>query len=64
MDPLWREASTIGGVGFGLVFAVLIILALIIWITGKLLHRYDWAREEVIKLEQAKASDDTAAGKD
>jgi Na+-transporting methylmalonyl-CoA/oxaloacetate decarboxylase gamma subunit len=30
----WGFAGQVGGVGFGLVFAVLIILAVVIWLVG------------------------------
>jgi Na+-transporting methylmalonyl-CoA/oxaloacetate decarboxylase gamma subunit len=35
----WGFAGQIGGIGFGFVFAVLIILALAIWLTGLVLSR-------------------------
>ena len=35
----WGQAVEIGGTGFGLVFAVLLILALFMWLTGFLLNR-------------------------
>ena len=35
----WGLAGQIGGVGFGLVFAVLIILALAIWLVGLVLSK-------------------------
>lgn len=35
----WAQAWQIGGVGFGLVFVVLAILALAIWLTGLLLKK-------------------------
>ena len=38
-DWTWAEAFEIGGVGFGLVFGVLIILALAIWLVGLVLRR-------------------------
>lgn len=38
-DWTWAEAFKIGGVGFGLVFAVLIILAVAIWLVGLVLRR-------------------------
>ena len=30
----WGLAGQIGGVGFGMVFALLIVLAVVIWLTG------------------------------
>ena len=35
----WAQAWQIGGVGFGLVFIVLVILALAMWLTGLLLKK-------------------------
>ena len=35
----WAQAWQIGGIGFGLVFAVLVILALVMWLTGFLLRK-------------------------
>jgi len=35
----WGFAGQIGGVGFGLVFVVLIILAIAIWLVGLVLKR-------------------------
>mgnify|MGYP001193894278 CR=1 FL=1 len=35
----WGFAGQIGGMGFGLVFGVLIILALAIWLTGLIINR-------------------------
>ena len=35
----WGQAFQIGGVGFGLVFAVLVVLASAIWLVGLLLNK-------------------------
>ena len=35
----WGEAIEVGGVGFGMVFALLIVLALVILLVGKILNR-------------------------
>ena len=35
----WGFAGQIGGAGFGMVFALLIILAIVIWLTGLLANR-------------------------
>ncbi len=35
----WAQAVQIGGVGFGLVFAVLVILAFVMWLSGRLLSK-------------------------
>ncbi len=43
----WGQALQIGGVGFGLVFVVLIILALAIWLTGLVLGKIGTSKAEV-----------------
>ena len=35
----WSFAGQVGGVGFGMVFALLIILAIVIWLTGLLVNK-------------------------
>ena len=35
----WRLAGQIGGIGFGLVFVVLTVLALAIWLVGLVLSK-------------------------
>ena len=40
METDWAQAWEIGGLGFGLVFAVLMVLALAMWITGKVITRF------------------------
>ena len=45
----WGFAGQLGGVGFGLVFTVLVILALAIWLTGLVLSK--------IGISKAEASD-------
>ena len=42
----WGLAGQIGGIGFGLVFAVLIILALAIWLTGLVLSKIGTGKAE------------------
>jgi Na+-transporting methylmalonyl-CoA/oxaloacetate decarboxylase gamma subunit len=56
MDTSWAEALRIGGTGFGLVFIVLIILAIAISIAGKVIGRYDTAKTAVIEIERRKQS--------
>ena len=34
MEVPWGQAGQVGGVGFGMVFVLLIILAIVIWLTG------------------------------
>ena len=36
----WGQAFQIGGIGFGLVFAVLVILALTMWLVGLLINKF------------------------
>lgn len=42
----WGFAGQVGGAGFGVVFVLLIILAIVIWLTGKLFKRGGSAEEE------------------
>jgi Na+-transporting methylmalonyl-CoA/oxaloacetate decarboxylase gamma subunit len=35
----WGFAGQVGGTGFGMVFALLIILAIVIWLTGLLVKK-------------------------
>ena len=39
MEIDWAQAWQVGGIGFGLVFAVLIILALVMWLTGLIISK-------------------------
>lgn len=45
MEIDWAQAAKIGGVGFGLVFVVLLVLSVAIWLTGTLVSRFT-AKEE------------------
>ncbi len=42
----WGFAGQIGGVGFGIVFAVLIILAVAIWLTGLVISKIGTSKDE------------------
>jgi len=42
----WGFAGQVGGIGFGLVFAVLAILALAIWLTGLVLSKISAGKAE------------------
>jgi len=42
----WGFAGQVGGVGFGLVFVVLIILALAIWIVGLVICKTSTAKNQ------------------
>jgi len=46
MEVPWGEAAQIGGVGFGTVFALLIILAIIIWLTGLVFGKTSTGKSE------------------
>ncbi|MFC1913114.1 hypothetical protein ACFLX7_02850 [Chloroflexota bacterium] len=35
----WSLAGQIGGVGFGMVFALLIVLGVVVWLTGQAVNR-------------------------
>ena len=53
MEINWAEALKVGGIGFGMVFAVLALLAVAIWLIGLLMMKLD-ARDK-------KAAEDKAA---
>ena len=42
----WSLAGQIGGVGFGMVFALLIVLAVVVWLTGLAVTRAGTAKDE------------------
>ena len=46
MEVPWGQAIQVGGVGFGMVFALLIILAVIIWLTGLVLSKMSVGKGE------------------
>ncbi len=39
MEVPWAQAGQVGAVGFGMVFALLVILAGVIWLTGLVVNR-------------------------
>ena len=41
MEINWGEAWQIGGIGFGMVFVVLAILAVAIWLIGLVIRKID-----------------------
>ena len=43
----WGQAWQIGGVGFGVVFAILIILAIVIWLVGLVLGKIGVSTDEI-----------------
>jgi len=46
MEVPWGEALQVGGIGFGTVFALLIILAVVIWLTGLVLGKISAGKSE------------------
>ena len=42
----WGEAVKVGLVGFGWVFMVLVVLAVAIWLSGKIIQRLEKTNEE------------------
>ena len=42
----WGFAGLVGGIGFGAVFILLVILAIVIWLTGLILNRSSSAKTE------------------
>jgi len=42
----WAFAGKIGGIGFGMVFAVLVILAIVVWLVGLIFRRIDTGEEK------------------
>ena len=46
MEVPWGQALQIGGVGFGMVFALLVILAVVIWLVGLVLGKISMGKSE------------------
>ena len=46
MEVPWGQAVQVGGVGFGTVFALLIILAIVIWLTGLVVNKISVGKGE------------------
>jgi Na+-transporting methylmalonyl-CoA/oxaloacetate decarboxylase gamma subunit len=42
----WAFAGKIGGVGFGMVFAVLVILAVVLWLTGLVFKKIEAGKKD------------------
>ena len=49
MEVDWGQAFQIGGIGFGLVFGVLTLLALVMWLLGVVIRRIDASEDETAK---------------
>jgi len=50
----WVFAGQVGGVGFGAVFIILIILGIVIWLVGRILNKMDTS---VQKADEKKKGD-------
>ena len=46
MEVPWGQAIQIGGVGFATVFALLVVLAIVIWLTGLVLSKINAGKSE------------------
>ena len=57
MTMIWGEAGRVAGIGFGTVFLVLIILAMVTWLIGLIFQRIKRGQEK------AKAAAETEAPK-
>jgi Na+-transporting methylmalonyl-CoA/oxaloacetate decarboxylase gamma subunit len=57
MTTIWGEAGLVAGIGFGTVFLVLVILAVITWLVGLIFQRIKRGQEK------AKAAAETEAPK-
>ncbi len=42
----WGFAGQVGGIGFGMVFALLIVLALVVWLTGVVVNRIGGGKDK------------------
>ena len=42
----WSLAGQIGGVGFGYVFGLLLLLAIVIWLTGLIISKISTSKDE------------------
>ena len=42
----WSLAGQIGGVGFGYVFGLLLLLAIVIWLTGLIIKKFSASKDE------------------
>ena len=50
----WVFAGQIGGIGIGVVFVVLVILAVVVWLTGLVLNKYGARKTELVEKEKEK----------
>ena len=46
MDVDWSFAAQVGGAGFSIVFALLVILAIVIWLTGMVVNKTSTDKNE------------------
>ncbi len=48
----WGFAGQVGGMGFGMVFALLVILAVVIWLTGIVVNKTSTSKNETDKTKK------------
>ena len=46
MEIPWGQAGQVGGVGFGMVFLLLVILAVVVWLVGLVLNKIGTGKVE------------------
>jgi len=46
MEVDWGQAARVGGVGFGMVFLLLIILAIVVWVGGLVINKISASKAE------------------
>lgn len=55
MTTIWGEAGRVAGIGFGTVFLVLIILAVITWLIGLIFQRIKRGQEKAESAAETEA---------
>ena len=48
----WSYALLVGGMGFGMVFFLLIVLAVFIWLTGRIFNRASFEKGKKDKVKE------------
>ncbi|MFO7772602.1 MAG: OadG family protein [Dehalococcoidia bacterium] len=57
MTTIWSEAGLVAGRGFGIVFLVLVILAVVTWLIGLIFRRVKKAQEKAKAAAEAQATE-------
>lgn len=52
MEIPWEQAAQVGGIGFGMVFFLLVILAIVIWLVGLVLTKTSTGKAETSDKEK------------